>query len=272
MLDKFIFDSHVHSHNSFDAEESVDALCSFAVKKNISGLCITDHCEINEYDEKYEESIRNSHNEVEAAQQKYQGKLIVRKGIEMAQPLQNLKNAERVLELFPCDFIIGSMHNPKNEKDFYFMEKEDFVDKQRLDDLLTCYYEEYYEMTKWGKFDVIGHITYPLRYIEGVHKIKVDMSKYNEIIYEMLKVAAQNGVGIEVNVSGFRQPYKKQFPDFEHIKAYRDYGGEIVTIGTDSHTSDTLGSYFDYGEDLLIKAGFKYYTAFKNRKPEMLKL
>ena len=272
ILSNYIFDSHVHSRNSFDGEESVDTLCSFAVNNNIDGICITDHCEINEYDESFENSIRKSHSDVECAQKKYEGRLIVRKGIELAQPLQNMEIAEKVLKKFPCDFIIGSMHNPKDEQDYYYITKEEYMDKQRLDYLLTRYYEEYYEMTRWGKFDVIGHITYPLRYIEGVHKIKVDMTKYNEIIFEMLKVAAQSGIGIEVNVSGFRQPYNKQFPNFEHIKAYRDFGGEIVTIGTDSHNSVTLGSYFEKGEELLKQAGFKYYSSFKDHKPEMIKL
>ena len=272
ILSNYIFDSHVHSINSFDGEESVDTLCSFSLKNNIDGICITDHCEINEYNEEVERCIRKSHLDVEAAQKKYEGRFIVRKGIELAQPLQNLKVAESVLEKFPSDFIIGSMNNPKDEQDFYYITKEEFMDKRRLDQLLTKYYEEYYEMTKWGKFDVIGHITYPLRYIEGVHGIKVEMSKYNEIIFEMLKVAAQNGIGIEVNVSGFRQPYKKQFPNFEHIKAYRNFGGEIVTIGTDSHTSSTLGSYFEKGEEILNQAGFKYYSSFKEHKPQMIKI
>ena len=44
----------------------------------------------------------------------------------MAQPLQDIKTAEIILEKFPCDFIIGSMHNVKNERDFYFMDKYDF--------------------------------------------------------------------------------------------------------------------------------------------------
>ena len=52
------------------------------------------------------------------------------------------------------------------------MEKEDF--QYRIDDLLDKYYKEYYETVKWGKFDVIGHITYPLRYVEGIYKVKID--------------------------------------------------------------------------------------------------
>ena len=40
-----IFDSHVHSSNSPDAESSVMLLCEQAVAAGLSGFCVTDHCE-----------------------------------------------------------------------------------------------------------------------------------------------------------------------------------------------------------------------------------
>ncbi len=269
-LNNYIFDSHVHSNNSFDAKDSVKELCEWAVKNEIQGFCITDHLDINDCDEVMERSIIKSHEETREASEIYGDKLKLRVGIELGQPLQNQQLSERILRGFPCDFIIGSMHNVKGEKDFYFMGKPDF--QHRLEELLTKYYEEYYEMVKWGKFDVIGHITYPLRYIEGNFNIKVDMSKYNEIIFEMLKVAVDKSVGIEINVSGFRQPYGKQFPDFNHIKEYKELGGEIVTIGSDSHNRFSLGQHFKEGKELLLEAGLNHYCEFENRKPKMISI
>lgn len=37
-----LFDSHVHSDNSPEGRDLVTALCSAAVDKGISGICITD--------------------------------------------------------------------------------------------------------------------------------------------------------------------------------------------------------------------------------------
>lgn len=269
-MNKYIFDSHVHSENSFDACDSVITLCEEAIKNNIDGFCITDHLEVHEYNEEYKKSITKSHKDTKEAALLFKDKLKLRTGIEMGQPLQNIEVAEMILEKFPCDFIIGSMHNAKNEKDFYFMEKCDF--EHRLDELLTKYYEECYEMVKWGKFDVIGHITYPLRYIEGNFKMKIDMTKYNDAIYEMLKLAAHKNIGIEVNVSGFRQQYGKQFPNFEHIKAFKEFGGEIVTLGSDSHNRYSIGENFKEGKEILLKSGFEYYCEFENRRPHRIKL
>lgn len=266
----YIFDSHVHSENSFDGCDSVIELCKEAIKNNIDGFCITDHLEVQEYNEEYEESITKSHKDIKKASELFKDKINIRTGIELGQPLQDIKTAEIILEKFPCDFIIGSMHNVKNERDFYFMDKYDF--EYKLDELLIKYYEEYYDMVKWGKFDIIGHITYPLRYIEGNFNIKVDMNKYNNIIFEMLKLAISKNIGIEINVSGFRQAYGKQFPNFEHIKAYRDFGGEIITVGSDSHNRYDIGKNFKEAREILLEAGFKYYCYFENRKPKSIKI
>lgn len=266
-MKNYIFDSHVHSCNSFDAKDSIDELCKVAIEKNIGGFCITDHLEMNEYDF-HIKGIKSSHDEMRKCIERYKDRLDLRIGIEMGQPLQNVEAAESVLSEYPCDFIIGSLHNSKNEKDFYYMEKEDF--KYRIYDLLDKYYNEYYETVKWGNFDVIGHITYPLRYVEGIHKMKIHIEKYDEIIDEMLKTAVNKNIGIEINVSGFRQPYNRQFPEMKHIKKYVEYGGEIITIGTDTHSKETLGQDFEKGKKLILEAGLKNYCMFTNRQPNFI--
>ena len=43
-----LFDSHVHSDNSPEGRDLVTALCSAAVDKGISGICITDACDMEE--------------------------------------------------------------------------------------------------------------------------------------------------------------------------------------------------------------------------------
>ena len=269
-MDNYIFDSHVHSNNSFDATDSIEDICKYAIKKEINGFCITDHLDVNEYNDHMEKCIKKSYEEAICAKEKYKHKVSVRAGVELGQPLQNLKIAEEVINKYNYDFIIGSMHNVKDEKDFYFMKEWDFT--HRIDELLIKYYEEYYDMVRWGNFDVIGHITYPLRYIEGIFKIKIDMSKYNDIIYEMLRLASTSNIGIEVNVSGFRQSYGKQFPNLDHIKMYKKFGGEIITLGSDSHNKHDSGENFKEGKEILLEAGFKHYCEFENRNPKIINI
>ena len=46
-----LFDSHVHSDNSPEGRDLVTALCSAAVDKGISGICVTDSCDMQEFEE-----------------------------------------------------------------------------------------------------------------------------------------------------------------------------------------------------------------------------
>ena len=47
------------------------------------------------------------------------------------------------------------------------------------------YFKELLKICQWGKFDVLGHLTYPLRYIEGEHGLDAEIGKYEEQIREV---------------------------------------------------------------------------------------
>ncbi|MDI9488460.1 MAG: histidinol phosphate phosphatase, partial [Bacillota bacterium] len=56
------------------------------------------------------------------------------------------------------------------------------------------------------------------------------------------------------------------------LKRYKELGGEIITIGSDAHLPQHLCYDFDKAEALLKNLGYKYYTIFKEGKPNMIKL
>ena len=78
-----LFDSHVHSDNSHDGEHSITFLCENAVQKNLMGLCITDHYELDLNTEQADLCLRNSFIETGKARQAFDYRLLVMNGIEM---------------------------------------------------------------------------------------------------------------------------------------------------------------------------------------------
>jgi histidinol-phosphatase (PHP family) len=68
--------------------------------------------------------------------------------------------------------------------------------------------------------------------------------------------------GIEVNTSGYAVNQTCGFPNFEQVQRYYDLGGRIITIGTDSHTSDRVGQYVNDVKENLIKIGFEDVSTF----------
>ena len=166
------------------------------------------------------------------------------------------------------DFIIGSLHQLRDYDDFAFLDYK----KYDINLLLREYFQQVFEMCIWNKFDVLGHLTYTLRYMQGEQGFKVNMKPYEEIIRECFKVLASNGKGIEINTSGYRQKFGDFFPSIEYVKIFKECGGEVISIGSDSHCVADLGKGIVEATEMVKHAGFNYVTYFKNRKPNFIKI
>ncbi|HPY86097.1 MAG TPA: PHP domain-containing protein, partial [Ruminococcus flavefaciens] len=165
------------------------------------------------------------------------------------------------------DFIVGSVHQVLGEKDFYYIDYEKLT-MDEIYDLLERYFREVNEMSRTDLFDVVGHITYCLRYMKQRHGICPDISRFDDIIADTFRNLAQNGRGIEINTSGLRQGFGDTFPDLKYVKMFRDLGGEILSIGSDSHTVEDIGKDVEKGAETAYAAGFKRLAFLKGRKPQ----
>ena len=96
--------------------------------------------------------------------------------------------------------------------------------------------------------------------------------KYQDILDPILKLLIENGKGIELNTGGLKSGLKEFNPCSAILKRYREFGGEIITIGSDAHTTGHIAGQFEKASDVLRDYGFKYYTIFEKRIPEFKKL
>ncbi len=277
-----LIDCHTHTTNSPDGFNTAHQMAETALTKGLSAYAITDHCEVNrffsiehygiekngyEYDtydfgRDFEKSMQDN----TRIKEMFRGKLNILCGIELGQATHDFGIADAIIKDKRLDFIIGSMHQLPENDDFAFM---DFT-KVDIPTVLEAYYKEVYKLCKWGKFDVLGHLTYTLRYIEGENGIKVDMSPYEEFIRESFKLLIQNGKGIEINTSGLRQKYGQAFPNLYWVKMFCEMGGEVISIGSDAHKTEDLGKGIQEGCEIAKAAGFKNLCYFKERKPNFI--
>ena len=282
-----LFDSHTHSSFSPDADRGADIekIPLQAAELGLDYITVTDHCDCNywlpesEWDYKEypkEDSIMfgcrdyatASVQRLTALKEQHKNLLC---GVELGQPLQDTQAAGEILSCEGLDFVIGSLHMNAHTPDFYHLQY-DKMDTSELNTLLDNYFSELLAMCEQNLFDSLGHLTYPLRYIEGEYGITPDMSRFDDTIRDIFCTLIRNGKAIELNTSGFRQRYGRPFPDERYLKLYRSLGGELITIGSDAHRLTDIGAGLKEGCDLLRECGFKYITLFKNRKPENHKL
>lgn len=267
-----LFDSHTHSNNSSDGSHPMTFICEKAVESGLSGICITDHCELREYEAgNYERRITQSVFEAGRCRNIFNGRISVMAGIEMSDILYDPALTDRVQAAFAFDMVMVSQHNSMDGEDLYLVDfpslGSDIIDKY-----MTDYFTYMLNAVKTGKFDTIGHLTYPVRYITGIHKIPVDLSRYDDMIEEILRVVASLGKAIEINASGLSGPLGDTMPSFRYIKRYRELGGEHITLGSDAHVAEKLGTGIPATMQMLLDAGFTHFTFFKERNPIQLKI
>lgn len=273
-----LYDFHIHSIYSDDAENTMAQMALAAAKAGLAGVCFTDHADLDDINGKYnplawrKDEYFAAFEEAKAAAG---DKTALRLGLELGEATHYPEVAKAVAAEVP-DFIIGSVHNLSGMADFYCgraggEDGEMYATPEACHALLERYIGELEDTARLGCFDVIGHIGYPLRYMRTLYP-EIGLEAWTERLAELFRTLAQSGKGIELNCSGLRQSLGETMPSRWLLALYRDMGGEMITLGSDAHRTQHLGSGLDEGKNLLLGLGFTHYCVYNRRKAEFIKL
>lgn len=266
----YLCDSHIHSEFSFDGNVPVEEMVKQGIENGISVMTITDHCDVvgigdqnNDFGVVLEKVIPKSVAEIKRISQLYKDKIKVLAGIELGEPTHFPQKTEIALNLAEFDFILASTHEVRNRKDFYFLD----YNEDNIDILLTEYFNEQLEVAKWNGFDSLAHFDYPARYIAERTELKIDYTKYQNIIDEILKILIKNNKALEVNTSTISKPLARPMASRDVLKRYKELGGYLITLGSDAHKMEVLGKDLEKGIELLKKLGFTSYYYYEKHNP-----
>lgn len=266
------FDSHVHSDCSPQGRDPVMALCEQAVRRGFTGIAITDCCDFDRYMEKqFGERVRASVYSVYKARAAFGDSLILSCGIELSQPVADLEHAEKIAALYPFDLVLASIKTFADGRRPSRIKESDLT-QEELPGLISGYFEQVRRMVLWGRFDVLSQLTFPLRYLERADAEDAFLRPCEDYIEEILRLAAEKGIALEINTSALRGNAHAVQPSARYLKRFRELGGEFVTIGSGAHDAETLGANIMEGMDLACEAGYKYFTYYIHRKPQLVEL
>lgn len=265
-------DFHMHSNFSGDSKASLGHMVHGAVTRGINTICFTDHNdpsfpypspeEVGMFDldtDRYMNSL------IKTADL-YKDKITIRRGVEIGIQTHIYKELSEYINQYPFDFVIGSSHLCHGTDPYY----KEFWEGRSVKAALLSYFEEIQQNVKaFTGYDVYGHLDYIVRYAPTKNK-DFQFADYSDLFEDIFKTIITNGKGIEVNSAGFRQGLNAPNPCVDILRLYRSLGGEIITIGSDAHRPEDIAASFDKVENLLIACGYKYYTVFKDRKPEFI--
>lgn len=259
-------DCHTHSILSPDGTAPLRRMASAAVDAGLSGLCITDH-----YDLQGEHGEEMPPYDWKAALEQYQDTLShcagldLRLGLELGGAAVDPERCAAVLDQPALDFVIGSVHNMSPAAgglDFFFC---DYPDEDTCYRILDDYVSSMEALAVQPKlYDVLGHIIYPLRYMLPT----VSLDRFQDRIAGILSAVIQAGRGIEVNT--YRGRTVQEWKPI--LALYRDLGGTLVTVGSDAHIPGDVGAGISQAYDLLQAEGFQFAAFYKKRKPALIHL
>lgn len=268
-----MYDNHTHTYYSCDVSKekgsSVFQICQHALSLGLKGVAITDHFDID--------GVRDGHfapldhdavfADVMTAKEMYKGKLDVLHGIELGQATHMPAESTELLNKYPYDIVLASIHAVRGIVDFHEIDYSQ-MERERYIALWELYITEMLDTIRWGNFEVLTHITYPKRYYvrDGITDFPDIKNKGREYFEPVLKAVIENGKTLECNTSGYRQPIGESLPNEDLLRFYFELGGRDISLGSDAHRADHMGLRFKETAEMLKNIGFTHYTHFKNRK------
>lgn len=265
-----LWDTHMHTNHSGDSNAAAEDMIKAAIASRLDGICFTDHLDYDYPNEPelFLLDIPSYIEETTKLREKYDGRLQILQGIEIGLQPQLVEKNNGVTAAFPFDFVIGSSH-VVHGMDPYYSEYYEGRDEQAA---YLEYFESILENLQTNvDFDVYGHLDYVVRY--GPNKDKFySYKKFSDVIDEILRRLIDMGKGLELNTAGFKAGLAQPNPTAEILARYHELGGEIITVGADAHSPEHVAFAFDRVAQILLAAGFRYFSVFSDRKAKFFPL
>lgn len=264
------YDYHTHTQFSGDSNTPVRSMLDRAVSLGLKEICITDHIDYDYPNDPnlFTFDIEEYFSMLSSLQKEYQSTLSIRIGMEYGLTPELGERLKTLATSYPFDFIIGSSHVVDRVDPYYPIYWEGKTEEAGI----LRYFESILENLDFcSDFDVYGHIDYIIRYMPSGKK-SYSYELYQEIIEKCLRRLISMGKGIEINTAGFKYGLNAPNPRMEIIQRYRELGGEIITIGSDAHKPEHLAFAFEHIPEILKQCNFRYFTVFRKRKPEFIRI
>lgn len=253
-------DYHVHTAFSDDSECPMEEMVKRALAIDLDEIAFTEHVDYG---------VKTDLNcdyaayfaEIARLKEKYEGKLVIKTGIEFGVQSHTTALFQRDYDSYPFDFVIMSNHQIMDREFWTF----DFQEGKSQAEYQRAYYEALDDMVRGYKdYSVLGHLDMIKRYDRyGDYPDEQIM----DIVDRILRQVIADGKGIEINTSSFKYGLKDLTPSRAILRRFHQLGGTVLTIGSDSHKTEYLGDHIPKVREILKEMGFRQFCTFANMKP-----
>lgn len=265
----FLADQHTHSRSSPDGVASILDMALAARAAGLSALCITDHCDLLDFQGRRDLSFTWEGIEADLAEARSAlPHFPIRLGLELGEPWEAPEFAEKITSHPELDFVLGSVHNLPSAlggQDFYFVNYQSDEDCYAV---LDSYFNSLEVLAAMDCFDSLAHIIYPLRYMNARDGNHASLERYEPQLRRIFARLKEKNKAMEVNTCR-----GTTVEDWRWLLGlYKDCGGQLITLGSDAHQPEDVGKGLLEAAGLLRQAGFTHITCYVKHQPQQMEL
>ena len=236
-----IFDSHVHTTFSVDADTTITEAIRAAEEKNV-GLVLTDHMDWD-----FPAPLPDFRVDLPGFFREYaplrSEKLLL--GIELGLTANSISKANEIAASHDFDFVLGSVHvmNGREVDDTLYREQDER-------EVYRAYLKEAAMLLETADVDAFAHVDYPLRTTSA----ELPYADYRVEFAALFDVLVRRSIVLELNTSRLAEEAAQQNL-LDIYRAYRGRGGRYVTLGSDAHEPQEIADNFAIAANFLRETG-----------------
>jgi len=247
-----LVDYHVHSTFSCDGKSTINDYCERAIELGMREIGFSEHVDFDPADEGFGFfNYEGYTSAIKAAQLLFKNKLVIRKGVEVDYQSRFEDQIRNWLRGKNFDFVIGSVHYVKGE-----IINQHLLIERDLREVYSEYFIEVEKSIKSRLFQVIGHLDL-IRKFAVNQPVQSRDADYRERIGMILEQIRDQKMFLEINTkpSALRRGSIEMLPSKETVRKYLNCGGKRVSLGSDAHSIEELGSGIKETFKFLVENG-----------------
>jgi histidinol-phosphatase (PHP family) len=262
-LEKMFYGTDYHIHTIYsDGKREPEAYVETALRLGLKEIGFSDHLNPSGGDPEWcmEHSRLPAYAEHILRLKSQYKDIAIRLGLEIDYLPGKEKVTDRIINSFPFDFIIGSVHYLGEETvdlgpGFYIGKDIDLIYENYFN--LVC------EAASTGFFDIMGHPD-----LVRIHRFRPEADITH--LYSMMASAFEiHDVAFELNTNGRNKPVQDFYPDRQYLSVFAEHGVPVC-VNSDAHFPERIGQYFSEAYDLLKRAGYREMAVFSGRERYMI--
>lgn len=241
-------DLHMHSIYSPDGHHSPDAMFARGLELGLEAMAITEHAEWHKGDQGFPR-VEAYFSAMQAGRKKFLPLgMTVYTGVELGNPHNYTPQAQDLLDEFPFDIVIGSVHwlYGVNIHDAVVFQGRD------LNTVYTDYFNEARRLCEEFPIDILAHFDRIL-WRATLLGLPFRPTEIETPIRTMLATVVRCGVALELNTRHLAMSPAWLDSLSTILSWYREEGGAGMVVNSDAHRTDQVTLNFALAEKLLAE-------------------